>query len=336
MPVLGAPLDEVLAAGEISVGEHEGEAGRAVLRPRLPAARPARTRGCRSASSSTRSTTAWRPGGRRLRAELPSLLRRHLAHRGARRGARGLRRDARACSSSGIRSGAIDGLRIDHPDGLADPEGYLDRLAEATGDAGSSSRRSSRARSSCRTSGPGRHHRLRRPAAHRRALRRPRRAEPLADLSTELLGERQDLAGTSSREAKRMGRPGHACHRGQPADATRRRALPDLEEVAAARGARGDARRHGPLPRLREARSAIADADARALGPPRRVVTERAGPRIDRVCSTASSTSSSAGRDVETTRRATSSSSGSSRRAVRSWPRRSRTRRSTATSGSSA
>jgi (1->4)-alpha-D-glucan 1-alpha-D-glucosylmutase len=32
-------------------------------------------------------------------------------------------------------SGAVDGLRIDHPDGLADPKGYLDRLAAATGDA---------------------------------------------------------------------------------------------------------------------------------------------------------------------------------------------------------
>jgi (1->4)-alpha-D-glucan 1-alpha-D-glucosylmutase len=29
--------------------------------------------------------------------------------------------------------GLIDGLRIDHPDGLADPAGYLDRLASATG-----------------------------------------------------------------------------------------------------------------------------------------------------------------------------------------------------------
>ncbi|MGY1835004.1 malto-oligosyltrehalose synthase [Blastococcus sp. SYSU DS0510] len=29
--------------------------------------------------------------------------------------------------------GAVDGLRIDHPDGLADPKGYLDRLAEASG-----------------------------------------------------------------------------------------------------------------------------------------------------------------------------------------------------------
>jgi (1->4)-alpha-D-glucan 1-alpha-D-glucosylmutase len=31
-----------------------------------------------------------------------------------------------------VRSGVLDGLRIDHPDGLADPGGYLDRLAEAT------------------------------------------------------------------------------------------------------------------------------------------------------------------------------------------------------------
>jgi len=31
-----------------------------------------------------------------------------------------------------LKAGRIDGLRIDHPDGLADPKGYLDRLAEAT------------------------------------------------------------------------------------------------------------------------------------------------------------------------------------------------------------
>ncbi len=31
--------------------------------------------------------------------------------------------------------GAIDGFRIDHPDGLADPEGYFARLADASGDA---------------------------------------------------------------------------------------------------------------------------------------------------------------------------------------------------------
>ena len=32
-----------------------------------------------------------------------------------------------------VADGTLDGLRIDHPDGLADPEGYFARLAEATG-----------------------------------------------------------------------------------------------------------------------------------------------------------------------------------------------------------
>jgi (1->4)-alpha-D-glucan 1-alpha-D-glucosylmutase len=32
-----------------------------------------------------------------------------------------------------LHEGVIDGLRIDHPDGLADPDGYLDRLHAATG-----------------------------------------------------------------------------------------------------------------------------------------------------------------------------------------------------------
>ena len=33
------------------------------------------------------------------------------------------------------REGVIDGFRIDHPDGLADPQGYLERLQSATGGA---------------------------------------------------------------------------------------------------------------------------------------------------------------------------------------------------------
>jgi malto-oligosyltrehalose synthase len=34
-----------------------------------------------------------------------------------------------------VAEGLVDGLRVDHPDGLADPRGYLDRLAGATGGA---------------------------------------------------------------------------------------------------------------------------------------------------------------------------------------------------------
>jgi (1->4)-alpha-D-glucan 1-alpha-D-glucosylmutase len=33
-----------------------------------------------------------------------------------------------------VHDGTVDGLRIDHPDGLADPKGYLDRLARLSGD----------------------------------------------------------------------------------------------------------------------------------------------------------------------------------------------------------
>src|SRR3712207_5283202 len=33
-----------------------------------------------------------------------------------------------------VENGSVDALRIDHPDGLADPKGYLDALAAATGD----------------------------------------------------------------------------------------------------------------------------------------------------------------------------------------------------------
>ncbi|WP_372593748.1 malto-oligosyltrehalose synthase [Actinotalea sp.] len=37
-----------------------------------------------------------------------------------------------ALITSLVADGTVDGLRIDHPDGLADPQGYLDRLAAAT------------------------------------------------------------------------------------------------------------------------------------------------------------------------------------------------------------
>lgn len=36
---------------------------------------------------------------------------------------------------SWFRDGLVDGLRIDHPDGLTDPAGYLDDLADLTGGA---------------------------------------------------------------------------------------------------------------------------------------------------------------------------------------------------------
>jgi (1->4)-alpha-D-glucan 1-alpha-D-glucosylmutase len=42
--------------------------------------------------------------------------------------------DAHRLTLELVRSGAVDGLRLDHIDGLADPAGYLDRLRAAVGD----------------------------------------------------------------------------------------------------------------------------------------------------------------------------------------------------------
>ena len=43
--------------------------------------------------------------------------------------------DTHALALEWLEKGVIDGLRVDHPDGLLDPEGYLQRLHEATGGA---------------------------------------------------------------------------------------------------------------------------------------------------------------------------------------------------------
>ena len=50
-----------------------------------------------------------------------------------------------------LSEGLVDGLRVDHPDGLRDPGQYLERLRDLAGDARSGSRRSSRATSGCPT-----------------------------------------------------------------------------------------------------------------------------------------------------------------------------------------
>ena len=73
---------------------------------------------------------------RRARARLPPLLRHQHARRPAGRGPRRLRRHPRAGPAAGSRDGVVDGLRVDHLDGLRDPEQYLERLrAAATGGA---------------------------------------------------------------------------------------------------------------------------------------------------------------------------------------------------------
>ncbi len=135
LPILGSPLDRVLARGELTLGAGGPDGQQPVLRyfeHEFPI----------------------RPGTHAL--PLPDLLEAQpfrLAH--WKDGDDGLnyRRFFDVTSLAAIRveepdvfyrthallldlidTGAVDGLRIDHPDGLADPAGYLARIADSTGD----------------------------------------------------------------------------------------------------------------------------------------------------------------------------------------------------------
>src|SRR4051812_1681238 len=133
MPVLGAPLDECVGRGELVVDETAG-----VLRY-FDHEFPLATGTERLADDVRRlldqqhyRLAHWRAGGKELnyrrvfdvtsligvRVELPDVF--DATH-------------VRPLEL--VRSGEVQGLRIDHPDGLADPAGYLRRLASATGGA---------------------------------------------------------------------------------------------------------------------------------------------------------------------------------------------------------
>ncbi|MEO7269963.1 MAG: malto-oligosyltrehalose synthase [Knoellia sp.] len=137
MPVLGASLDEVLAAGELTLALDGGSNGdEAVLRyydHEYPVARGTESQDLSDLVAAQHYRLAdWRDGATELnyrrffdvtslqavRVEDPEVF--DATHR---------------LLLSLFDEGAIDGFRIDHPDGLADPGGYLARLAEATGGA---------------------------------------------------------------------------------------------------------------------------------------------------------------------------------------------------------
>ncbi len=98
-----------------------------------------------------------------------------------------------------LREGVVDGLRVDHPDGLADPDDYLARLHEATGAAGRSWRRSSRTGSTCRRPGPSRAPPATTPSARSTGCSRTRRASVNSWGSTGGSRPRRPTAAASGR-----------------------------------------------------------------------------------------------------------------------------------------
>ena len=193
LPVLGAPLEDVLAAGEIEVGEHEGEPVvryydhvfplAAGVDAGMPLAELLGAQHYRLAS--------WRIADDELNYrrffDVTSLIAVRVEDPAVFDATHHLLIDA-------IRAGDIDGLRIDHPDGLADPEGYLERLADATGGAWVVVEKilegDEQLPRAWRTAGTTGYDALLRVGG---LFVDPDGAGPLDDLSAELLGQRQDL-----------------------------------------------------------------------------------------------------------------------------------------------
>ncbi|WP_448389434.1 malto-oligosyltrehalose synthase [Microbacterium aurum] len=187
LPVLGGDLDEVLAAGEITVAPADAGASDAGARAPFGTARyydlvlP-----LAEGTAPQRETTD-------AAVVRDVLARQHWRWENWRRDAQALnyRRFFTVTSLAGVRvelpevfdashveilrwlrEGLVDGLRIDHPDGLADPGGYLDRLAAAAATARSSSERgtprssSERGTSETKHPDPSADHRPESPLSH--------------------------------------------------------------------------------------------------------------------------------------------------------------------------
>lgn len=137
MPVLGGTLEQALAAGELAVAPDGGAAGdETVLRyydHEFPVAAGTESLALPELVEAQNYVLAhWRDGATELnyrrffdvttliavRVEDPDVF-----------------DSTHELLLSLFHDGSIDGFRIDHPDGLADPEGYFARLADATGDA---------------------------------------------------------------------------------------------------------------------------------------------------------------------------------------------------------
>lgn len=140
LPVLGGTLDEVLGAGEIEVAPpaaDDDDFGTAryydLVLPLAPGTAPLHATTDRLAVRDVLERQHWRVTSWRRDAE--ELNYRRFFTVTSLAGVRVELPDVFAASHGEIlrwvREGLVDGLRIDHPDGLADPGGYLDALAAA-------------------------------------------------------------------------------------------------------------------------------------------------------------------------------------------------------------
>ena len=196
VPVLGQSLESVLADGELSVeaggGPHGNETVLRYYDHVFPVRPGTETLDLPELVAAQRYRLCdWREGGSRLnyrrffdvttlaavRVELDDVF--DHTHR---------------LLLEEFRAGTIDGFRIDHPDGLADPGAYLARLADATGDAWVVAEKVLEGHEQLpddwRCAGTTGYDALLRV---QQVFVDPAGEEPLTDLLTELVGKRQDL-----------------------------------------------------------------------------------------------------------------------------------------------
>ncbi|TPX72351.1 hypothetical protein SpCBS45565_g00435 [Spizellomyces sp. 'palustris'] len=134
LPVLGGPVEEIISRGELKV---EQEGGEPVLRywshvfPIKPGTEALKDDIAKLVEAQSYKLAFWRvtlDGTLNYRRffDVTTLA-------GIRVEDKTVFDQTHAIFIEQIRDGALDGLRVDHPDGLADPQEYVERLAESTG-----------------------------------------------------------------------------------------------------------------------------------------------------------------------------------------------------------
>ena len=156
-----------------------------------------------------------------------------------------------------VAEGLVDGLRVDHPDGLADPRGYLRRLAAATDGAWVVAEKILEADETLPVRlGLRRNDRVRRAQVIDGLFLDPGGGDALtAEYARFCRQPGDDSLGHAVRRRRRGGQAGgrhrDAGRRGGPAGPAARRHLPRRDRRRRARGADRGARRVPRLPRLR-------------------------------------------------------------------------------------
>ena len=137
MPLLGGPIEEALSAGELTLARDGGPGHDELVVRYFEHELPVRAGTEDLPLAELVARQCWRLDDWRV-GEVTLNYRRFFnvtSLIAARVEDRAVFDASHALVAELVADGSVDGLRIDHPDGLADPRGYLEWLADATGDA---------------------------------------------------------------------------------------------------------------------------------------------------------------------------------------------------------